>query len=119
MSADGHQADKTINLGGELEGGELDSLDSRAGNSRGRGLARINLGRERSRSGTLAGSALLMNDAVANAARFTDLTLGEALALASTRPAAYLGEEPLGTLEIDWDPEAGTLRVEAVRDGAT
>ena len=70
-------------------------------------------------SGTLAGSALLMNDAVANAARFTDLTLREALALASTRPAAYLDEVPLGTLEIDWDPEASTLRVEAVRDGAT
>ncbi len=69
-------------------------------------------------SGTLAGSALLMHNAVANATRFTDLTLEEALPLASTRPAAYLDETPLGTVELEWDPEAGTLRVVAVRDRA-
>jgi N-acetylglucosamine-6-phosphate deacetylase len=59
-----------------------------------------------------------MHNAVANAARFTDLTLEEALPLASTRPAAYLDETPLGTVELEWDPEAGTLRVVVVRDSA-
>lgn len=69
-----------------------------------------------STSGTLAGSALLMNDAVANATRFTDLELEEVLPLASTRPAAYLDESPAGTLELEWNEEAGTLTVEAVKD---
>jgi N-acetylglucosamine-6-phosphate deacetylase len=66
-------------------------------------------------SGTLAGSALLMPDAVANLVRFTGLSLEEALPLASTHPAAYLGETPVGTLALDWDPEAGRLRVEGAK----
>jgi len=66
-------------------------------------------------SGTLAGSALLLPDAVANLCRFSGLTIEEALPLACTRPAAYLGETPRGTLDLDWDPSAGTLSVVAVR----
>lgn len=66
-------------------------------------------------SGTLAGSALLLPDGIANLCRFTGLGIEEALPLASTRPAAYLDEEPRGSLDLDWDPDAGKLRVEAVR----
>jgi N-acetylglucosamine-6-phosphate deacetylase len=66
-------------------------------------------------SGTLAGSALLMPDAVANLLRFTGLSLEEALPLASTHPAAYLGETPVGTLALEWDPEAGRLHVQGAK----
>jgi N-acetylglucosamine-6-phosphate deacetylase len=66
-------------------------------------------------SGTLAGSALLMPDAVANLVRFTGLSLEEALLLASTHPAAYLDETPVGTLALDWDSETGRLHVEGAR----
>jgi N-acetylglucosamine-6-phosphate deacetylase len=65
-------------------------------------------------SGTLAGSALLLPNGVANLCRFTGLSIEEALPLASTRPAAYLDETPRGRLHLEWDPEAGTLRVVAV-----
>lgn len=65
-------------------------------------------------SGTLAGSALLLPNGVANLCRFAGLEIEEALPLASTHPAAYLGETPRGTLDLDWDASAGTLRVEAV-----
>lgn len=66
-------------------------------------------------SGTLAGSALLLPNGVANLCRFTGLAIEEALPLASTRPAAYLDEEPRGTLDLDWDSSTATLRVEGVR----
>jgi N-acetylglucosamine-6-phosphate deacetylase len=66
-------------------------------------------------SGTLAGSALLLPNGVANLCRFTGLSIDEALPLASTRPAAYLDEKPRGTVELDWDPAAFHLRVEGVR----
>jgi N-acetylglucosamine-6-phosphate deacetylase len=66
-------------------------------------------------SGTLAGSSLLLPNAVANACRFAGLSIEEALPLASTHPAAYLGEQPRGTLELDWDPTLGTLRVTTTR----
>jgi N-acetylglucosamine-6-phosphate deacetylase len=65
-------------------------------------------------SGTLAGSALLLPNGVANLSRFADMPIEEALPLASTRPAAYLDESPRGTLELDWDPKPGKLRVVAV-----
>lgn len=65
-------------------------------------------------SGTLAGSALLLPDGVANLCRFTGLGIEEALPLASTRPAAYLDEAPRGTLDLDWDVSTTRLRVEAV-----
>jgi N-acetylglucosamine-6-phosphate deacetylase len=66
-------------------------------------------------SGTLAGSSLLLPDAVANVSRFAGLPIEAALPLASTHPAAYLGEKPRGTLDLDWDAASGTLRVAAVR----
>jgi N-acetylglucosamine-6-phosphate deacetylase len=67
-------------------------------------------------SGTLAGSALLLPDGVANLCRFTGLSLEDALPLASLHPAAYVGETPAGTVDLDWDPASSTLRVEKVRE---
>jgi N-acetylglucosamine-6-phosphate deacetylase len=66
-------------------------------------------------SGTLAGSSLVLPDAVGKVSRFAGLAIEAALPLASTHPAAYLGEEPRGTLDLDWDAASGTLRVEKVR----
>jgi N-acetylglucosamine-6-phosphate deacetylase len=65
---------------------------------------------------TLAGSALTVPQAVANLCRFAGLPLEEALPLAADQPAAYLGEAPRGRLELEWDEDAGSLRVEHVRD---
>jgi N-acetylglucosamine-6-phosphate deacetylase len=65
-------------------------------------------------SGTLAGSALQLPDAVANLCRFTGLGLEEALPLASLYPARYLGETPTGTVQLEWNATAHALRVESV-----
>ena len=62
----------------------------------------------------LAGSALAMDRAVANTVRFAGVSIEDALAMASTQPAAYLGLEPAGTQQLDWDPDALTLRVAMV-----
>jgi N-acetylglucosamine-6-phosphate deacetylase len=59
----------------------------------------------------LAGSALSMDRAVGNIVRFAGVTLEEALAMASARPAAFLGISPAGTLDLEWDPATFTLRV--------
>jgi len=63
----------------------------------------------------LAGSALSLDRAVANTVRFAGVTLEEALAMASTQPAAYLGVKTAGTLDLEWDPEAFALSVTGVR----
>ena len=62
----------------------------------------------------LAGSALAMDRAVANTVRFAGVSLEDALAMATTNPAAYLGVQTAGTLELEWDAEAFSLRVERV-----
>src|SRR5512136_2002021 len=64
----------------------------------------------------LAGSALSMDRAVGNTVRFAGVPLEDALRMASTGPADYLGVEPAGTLDLEWDPEAFTLRVVRVND---
>jgi N-acetylglucosamine-6-phosphate deacetylase len=64
----------------------------------------------------LAGSSLSLDRAVGNTVRFAGVPLEEALAMASTRPAEYLGVATAGTLELDWDPASSTLRVLGVRD---
>lgn len=51
----------------------------------------------------LAGSSLTINAAVANTARFCGLTLEEVLPLASIQPANYIGIEPAGVVNADWD----------------
>lgn len=62
----------------------------------------------------LAGSALSLDRAVGNVVRFAGVSLDEALAMASTQPAAYLGIEPAGSLDLEWDPAGFTLQVRAV-----
>jgi N-acetylglucosamine-6-phosphate deacetylase len=62
----------------------------------------------------LAGSALALDRAVANTVRFAGVSLEDALAMASTNPASYLGVKPSGTLHLEWDSEAFLLRVTKV-----
>jgi N-acetylglucosamine-6-phosphate deacetylase len=59
----------------------------------------------------LAGSALSLDRAVGNVVRFAGVSIEEALAMASTQPAAYLGVEPAGVLDLEWEPAGFTLRV--------
>jgi len=62
----------------------------------------------------LAGSALAMDQAVANTVRFAGVSLEDALAMASTNPAAYLGVKTSGTLHLEWDAESFALRVSRI-----
>jgi N-acetylglucosamine-6-phosphate deacetylase len=62
----------------------------------------------------LAGSALTMPEAVANAVRFTGLPLDEVLPMASTWPAQYLGIETAGRVVADWDEQSFQLWVKRV-----
>jgi N-acetylglucosamine-6-phosphate deacetylase len=62
----------------------------------------------------LAGSALTLDRAVANTARFTGLPLETVVEMASLRPAAYLDLAPVGSFEAEWDEAAGTLKVVGV-----
>ena len=52
-----------------------------------------------------------MDRAVGNMVRFAGVSLDDALAMASLRPAAYLGIRPAGTLHLEWDSDTFTLRV--------
>jgi N-acetylglucosamine-6-phosphate deacetylase len=63
----------------------------------------------------LAGSSLRLNEAIANAARFTELPLDDVAAMASTIPAAYLGTTPLGSVTADWNAASGALEILDVR----
>jgi N-acetylglucosamine-6-phosphate deacetylase len=59
----------------------------------------------------LAGSALTMDRAVANAARFTGLPLAAVLPLATTQPASLIGAAPRGRVAAEWDEAAGRLTI--------
>jgi N-acetylglucosamine-6-phosphate deacetylase len=59
----------------------------------------------------LAGSALSMDRAIGLTVRFTGLPLDEVLAMATTTPAAFIGIEPAGSIEVEWNEEASTLRI--------
>ena len=59
----------------------------------------------------LAGSALTLDVAVGNVVRATGMTVDEALAMASTQPAAYRGIAPRGTIELEWDAASSRLTV--------
>jgi N-acetylglucosamine-6-phosphate deacetylase len=59
----------------------------------------------------LAGSALRLNDGIANAARFTGLPLEDVAAMASTIPAAYLGTHTLGRVTAEWNSTDGGLQI--------
>jgi N-acetylglucosamine-6-phosphate deacetylase len=60
---------------------------------------------------TLAGSALRLDVAIGNTARFCGLPLEEVAPMASTRPAAYLGIPTAGAVVVEWDPATFMLRV--------
>jgi N-acetylglucosamine-6-phosphate deacetylase len=62
----------------------------------------------------LAGSALTLDRAIANTARFTGLPIDEVIPMASTIPAHYLGTSTLGTVTADWDPDTCELRIRHV-----
>jgi N-acetylglucosamine-6-phosphate deacetylase len=64
----------------------------------------------------LAGSALTMPEAVEKTVRFTGMTLGDVLPMASTVPAAYLDVAPAGMVTADWDPETRHLAIVAVSE---
>jgi N-acetylglucosamine-6-phosphate deacetylase len=66
----------------------------------------------------LAGSALSMPVAIGNAVRFTGLTLEEVLPMATTRPAEYIGIQPSGSVNAEWDAAASVLRVSPPGPGA-
>jgi N-acetylglucosamine-6-phosphate deacetylase len=62
----------------------------------------------------LAGSALTLPGAISKTVRFTGLALDEVVEMASQRPARYLGVEPVGAVEADWDARGSALRVRRV-----
>jgi N-acetylglucosamine-6-phosphate deacetylase len=57
-----------------------------------------------------------MDRAVANTVHFAGVSLEEALAMASTQPARYLGVKPSGSIDLEWNPDAFALRVVGVKD---
>ncbi len=59
----------------------------------------------------LAGSSLTLDDAVARTCRWTGLDLETVWAMASTQAAALVGLDISGTVEIDWDANAGRLKI--------
>ncbi len=65
-------------------------------------------------AGHFAGSALHMNAAVANTVRFAGVPIAEALAMASTRPAAAVGLPTRGRIIADWNPDAFSLCLRSV-----
>ena len=52
-----------------------------------------------------------MDRAVANTVRFTGLPLEDVLPMASTIPAAFIGIEPAGTLEVSGSPGDPAFRL--------
>lgn len=65
-------------------------------------------------AGHLAGSALTLDRAVANAVKFTGLPLYNVLPMATTIPAVSVGMQPSGTITADWDPNTRTLTILSV-----
>jgi N-acetylglucosamine-6-phosphate deacetylase len=65
----------------------------------------------------LAGSSATLDCCVANAARFTGLTLEEILPMASSQPARYLGLQAAGRVTADWNAADGRLSELKVFDG--
>ncbi len=62
----------------------------------------------------LAGSSLTMDQAVANSIRFAGVSIDEALAMACTQPARYVGVERSGRISAEWDPDRLHLAIDAV-----
>ena len=57
------------------------------------------------------GSALTLDAAVARTVKFSGVSIGEAMTMASTRAAAVVGLTPRGRIVADWNPEAFTFTV--------
>ena len=70
---------------------------------------RLEDGAVRLADGTLAGSALTMDQAVRNAVRFLGVSLAEAARLASAVPAAALGLRRKGELSVGYDADLVVL----------
>jgi N-acetylglucosamine-6-phosphate deacetylase len=62
----------------------------------------------------LAGSSLTLDRAIANTVRYTGLAIDEAIPMASTIPAAYLGMTTAGTVTADWEPESHELHIREI-----
>jgi N-acetylglucosamine-6-phosphate deacetylase len=62
----------------------------------------------------LAGSALSMERAIGLTVQFTGLPLDEVLKMATTTPASFIGIEPAGHVEVEWDADACMLRVAGI-----
>lgn len=65
----------------------------------------------------LAGSALTLDQAVANTVKFTGLPLAEVLPMASTQPAEYMGMATAGRVVAEWDAGLSSLRIVQTLDG--
>ncbi|RYY74159.1 MAG: N-acetylglucosamine-6-phosphate deacetylase [Gammaproteobacteria bacterium] len=65
-------------------------------------LIRYDNGKLTTATGTLAGSDLTMISTVTNAISFLDITLDEAIRMASTYPAAMMGEKYLGEIKAGY-----------------
>jgi N-acetylglucosamine-6-phosphate deacetylase len=65
----------------------------------------------------LAGSALTMDVAIQNVVRFAGVTFEDAVAMASSLPAQFLGLEPAGTVTAEWNVERLELRIAGIRSG--
>jgi N-acetylglucosamine-6-phosphate deacetylase len=63
----------------------------------------------------LAGSALTMDRAIANTARFTGLPIDAVIPMATTNPARYLGTGTAGTVVAEWDAATYDLRILSTR----
>ena len=59
----------------------------------------------------LAGSSVTLDRAIVNAIRFTGLPIDAVVAMASTIPASLVGASTSGCLTVDWDADAGELRI--------
>jgi N-acetylglucosamine-6-phosphate deacetylase len=64
----------------------------------------------------MAGSSVTLDVAVANAVRFTGLSINEILPMASIQPAKYMGIEAAGRIAANWDPVEYRLSVLTVSD---
>jgi N-acetylglucosamine-6-phosphate deacetylase len=62
----------------------------------------------------LAGSALTMDRAIGNVARFTGLPVETVIPMASTIPARYIGVTTLGIVTADWDGDRSSLQIRRV-----
>lgn len=63
----------------------------------------------------LAGSALSLGRAIENTLRFTGLKLEEVLPMASTTPAAFVGQSTVGTVMAEWNEQELRFSIVDVR----